>query len=442
MKGAWYHGREEVTFHFDACDTVDVVNVGDKSLLNGDDVLCYHVHVPPGITRGGALSVLYHDMVAFTLPIDANAKPLERVVEGARVFLLFPTHQLELRDEGHHVKTIFVTLENNQLSYDDLDFRVKLEPRVDCFTVPHGVQFKTLTYIPLHPDDPLLENKTLAEIPQRTPTWFALRSFTDVSGSSFGKYCAGYWVGDDDDDKKDRHKTVRQVVRDRIARANNMRFGRIHEDAIMLIVMHNFPQWHYHEYGSIAFDAETVAALKLPATTHQYNCSPDGVAWVPSQTWDAFPPHIAAHYKSTLDCKRVLLEYKASYRSTKLPDYYIPQLYWGMMATRSCCALLVRYKRRRGQGKNGRWTTLRECEAYLVFRDPRLERVMLDNLRATLAREPHVTLATHTRINGAELRETLAREAKETRAKTMVIPEDVIEKHERKRYALIASLLP
>lgn len=469
-RDVWSH--EEITFVARAVGThavpasLEVVNVGDRQLVHGHDILCFHVF--PRFKKRATrfdLIVVHESVPALALCITTNVKDASFVrdvtdSESGRHFLLFTTHQLELTASGD-VRCIFVTLENNSLSFSDLDQRVQLEPHIDVFQVPlASITYESLPYLPLHPDDPLLEGQLLRAIPQRTPCWFALRAFasdtTIVSGTSMGKYCCGYWLEDINVkmDEQRHSKTVKQVVRDKIQSANNMRFGRLQEDAIMLIVMHNYAQWKYFEYGSIALDMTlpSIRALNLPMTNKSddndciYNCSPDGLAWIATQTWASFPAATAAHYKryDDIDCKRCLLEYKASYRSTKLPDYYLPQLYLGMMATGSCMAMLVRYKRRRGQSNGGRWTTMRECNAYIIYRDPVLEQKMIRNLRLLFDERPRDCSAydwINVKHRGPydELKADFKRVADYTIAKALIIPSDLVDEHERRRYNTVQA---
>lgn len=60
------------------------------------------------------------------------------------------------------------------------------------------------------------------------------------------------------------------------------------------------------------------------------------------------------------------------------------QVYWEMMATNTCHAYLLRYKRRRGHDVGGTYKTLRECRSYHIFRNPKMETVFIRNVLYTI----------------------------------------------------------
>jgi hypothetical protein len=425
---------------------LQVVNVGDKQFLNGDDIVFLHVHCITNDSPEGPLIILYQNEPIFTLDISTGHSFTSKISVQNRHFMFFKTHQIELNEDEKSIKTIYVTIENNSLSFNDMDSRLQLEPHLDVFDAPPHVKFNPLNYIPLHPDDPLLEEALIYKIAQRTPTWFALRGMeaTTISGTSLGKYTCGYWLTSTEDNKA---KTTMETVREQIRSANNMRFGRLNEDSIALIVMHNFPSWTYYEYGSIGFDftKPSIQSLQLITDNVHYNCSPDGLAVIAEQEWKHFPAHVVAHYKqfSDIDPKLCLLEYKASYMSTKLPDYYLVQLYCGMMATSSLKAFLVRYKKRRGQQANGRWGTIREAHGYVVYRDPVVEQHILKNLKESLLRSKDVSLNDQvTQATYVELRQRFSDIAAAIVPIQMTIPYDVLDKYEKKKYACIQATKP
>lgn len=152
--------------------------------------------------------------------------------QGQRLFWEFPTHQLEVDPQTWTVRSMYMILENNQLSYDDM--APKIQPHVDTvsyYIVPNFPnRYVALPWYPLDPDDRALEGVSVADIQQRTPVWFNLRP-GKTSGSGAGKKAAGFWVERDEELKNDwKTKSVQQQIKNMVWKRNIMRFGRIYED--------------------------------------------------------------------------------------------------------------------------------------------------------------------------------------------------------------------
>ena len=366
-----------------------VVNVGNRHLYDGEDIVFFHIHLLDKEAEPNHVRIGYKNWHIMTLPIIING---EKISIGNRTFMIDATHQLELNEDGH-VKTIFITLENNKLTFDDHDPAQYIEPRVE---LPID-GLRQLTWIAFHPDDEILEDVSLQVIPQRTPTWFRIKSdyTSQISGTTVGKLAAGYWL----DEEKPWEKPVHQIIKDRIRKENNFRYGRIREDETMIIAIHNFPEWTFEECGYFTF-----ILSELPDRV--CGCSPDGLA--------------------KRNDEIMVMEYKASYYSTEFPDYYIPQLYWEMIATRASTATLIRYKRKRQQTKDGRWKTLREAMAYTIQRDLNVEQLIIQSLITP---------------NHQACQKACKDIVSKTKGIRMNIPEQLIDQHEQKKRDVIKKVL-
>jgi hypothetical protein len=403
--------------------------------------------------------------------------------------LLFDYYQLEINPLRGTLTCLYLSLENNKITFSDTDCDPQIEPVLPfVFREPKGIHSESMHYLPLHPDDELLLEQRVADQAQRTPIWFNDSSFgntvvssgvtssaissatgaaavgslgtqedlgggqagagaiPEISGSSFGKFACGYWVAEDNFSNA---SNASEAVAAMLKKQSNMRFGRIYEDIAKLITMHNFPEWHYYECGRIAFGGGggssgssgslKAAANNLGGTTKTYSSSPDGLAIIPGQAWSAFPEKTRGIVE---DPRRCALEYKMSYMSSKFPDYYIPQLYAEMIALKAAMAVLVRCKRRR-QTVNGVVKVVHEAFAYRITRDPDIEREILDNVAFSQSAPANVKLADWVALH-RERYERLAHKLREIAEKTpavpLKIPETLLGEYQARRKELLLKV--
>ena len=229
--------------------------------------------------------------------------------------------------------------------------------------------------------------------------------------------------------------------------------GRIREDEVLCIVMHNFAGT-YFETGYSAWDVVGRSDLqRLELHTmfpeKRWGCSPDGLFQNPALTWDKGVPAKTRQYYSQfpddIDPTRCVLEFKVSFMSSKFPDYYIPQLYWEMIATGSVRAILVRYKRKRGQTNEGKWGVTREANAYEIYRDPSVEALLIANIKKSLTKPPEMTLLQFIEENPEpykRLEGIFAELASNTAPIPLKIPVEALEKMEKRRWAILNSIKP
>ena len=428
-----------------------VINVGQRHFSKGDDTVFFHIYLSPFSSLSDSVFICYaNNTPLYTLRITGE-RPMETLTLGDddRTFEFYPTYQLEKLKDGAGV-ILYVTLENNRITFDDDDTAPLIEPHVDLRTcVVPGVKFTQLPYIPLHPDDPLLEGRWLHEIPQRVPTWYVARGEGDVSGSNVNKYAGGYWL-------EDSGWSARS--------SSLMKFGRLNENNVQLIAMHNHQHWEFQECGTYVFqppppppaaavgnqvsaEGPTKKKIKVespptpPASAAvRYKASPDCLAIIPLLDWDVFPAATRARYSATCLPHKMVMEYKASYSSTAFPDYYIPQLYWEMMATGSAQACLIRYKKRRQIDPQGKWGTNHEAMEYHIFRDPAVEDMIVRNVRiSTQQKPPGVTLKDWVEACPQpykELQQVLKGVVERCKGRPLKIPKDLLDKayKERKQY--------
>jgi hypothetical protein len=219
-----------------------VINVGQRHFTKGDDTVFFHIYLSNFVATGDTVFIRYADSKTplYTLRLSGE-RPKDTLVLEERTFEFYPTYQLERLVSNDVI--LYLTLENNRITFDDDDTAPLIEPHIDLQTsVVPGVKFKQLPYLPLHPDDPLLEGRWLHELPQRVPTWYVARGENDVSGSNVNKYAGGYWLED-----------VGWSARS----SSLMRFGRLNENSVQLIAMYNHQQWEFEECGTFVFDPKS-----------------------------------------------------------------------------------------------------------------------------------------------------------------------------------------
>lgn len=481
-----------------------VVNVGNRQIYKGDDRIFFHLYfheTPFKESASFVLCVDYLDVLGILkIPVvlkreegQLHDPPRGLPRSATREFLLYDYYQLEINPLSGTLTCLYLSLENNKITFSDTDCDPQIEPVLPfVFREPPGIHSESMHYLPLHPDDELLLEQRVADQAQRTPIWFNDNSFgatsgggggantsaqggslgttqeedfsntaaskaggtvSEISGSSFGKYACGYWVAEDG---ADAFASGSEAAANILKKQSNMRFGRIYEDVAKLITMHNFPDWHYYECGRIAFiDGRNLKAatkcfvgslggtdgrsLLEGATVKGYSSSPDGLAIIPGQTWSAFPEKTRGIVE---DPRRCALEYKMSYMSSKFPDYYIPQLYAEMIALKAAMAVLVRCKRRR-QTVNGVVKVIHEAFAYRITRDPAIEREILDNVAFSQSAPANAKLADWVALN-RERYERLAHKLRDIAEKTpavpLKIPETLIGEYQARRKELLSKV--
>jgi hypothetical protein len=433
-----------------------VINVGRRHFTKGDDVVFLHIYCNPLASADSIIVTYANKTPMYTLRITGEP-PRETLQLDGRTFESYPTHQVE-RLKGQSI--VYLTLENNRISFNDDDTAPLIEPHIDLQTcVVPGVKFTQLPFLPLHPDDPLLEGRWLHELPQRVPTWYVARGERDVSGSNVNKYAGGYWLDDDKGAWNARSSAL-------------MRFGRLNENNVQLIAMYNHQMWEFQECGTFVFPDPAApprgrgkeeeegqrkrqrvdlplpppqAAVKAGVPSDaameavRFKASPDCLAIVPSiRDWSSFPAATTAAYSDCASAQKMVLEFKASYSSTAFPEYYIPQLYWEMIATGSAQACLVRYKKRRQMDpSSGRWVTHHEAMEYHIFRDPVVEQLIWRNVRLSLnARIPLKDWVAANPQPYQELQHVLKQIVQQCKGRPLRIPKELLEKayKERQRY--------
>lgn len=419
-----------------------VINVGSRHFSKGDDVVFFHIYLAPFVATGDTITVCYaNGSPLYTLRVTGEP-PKQTLSMGQRTFDFYPTYQVErlllAPENGGGGVILYLTLENNRISFDDEDTAPLIEPHVDLQTSVPGVSFTQLPFLPLHPYDPLLEGQSLHQMPQRVPTWYVARSEGDISGSSVNKYAGGYWL--DDKEWSARSDSL-------------MRFGRLNEMYVQLIAMYNHQKWTFEECGTYCFQdpcpplagtglenslkkAKIAAADAQQQPQFRFKASPDCLARVPGMTWDIFPVTTRKRFENEAEPDHMVMEYKASYTSTAFPDYYIPQLYWEMMATRSAQACLIRYKRRRQMDGEGRWVTSHEAMEYHIFRDPAVEDMILRNVHLSMQRPTGMYLKDWVAANFVfyqELQHVLKGIVNNTKGRALQIPKELLEKAYKER---------
>lgn len=240
--------------------------------------------------------------------------------------------------------------------------RIKVERKVIFFGLPLG-EFKKFPHkrssdanprrstilcsslrlnIPLHPLDDVYDDISLQYVSQRIPIWYAQRNPDDhyTSGSEAGKWSCGFWVDKDDDANDQNSLRITSI----------MRYGRLKEPETTMVCLHNFTNCLFFECGTYK-DAERMI-----------RASPDLLCKdLTTDKWSVF-------------------ELKASYQSVKFPDYYIPQLYWEMMATQTRQATLVRYQSKRASTPQNKWGKTRKAMAYTIDYNDKIATMLLDNV--------------------------------------------------------------
>jgi len=440
MRGAFTKHLEDFSFEISAPQYVHrVVNVGNRQIHKKDDVLFFHLHIARNNGAPFTLKVFY--LQKPVLQFRILSEPVHKKLQlGERLFYLCDTHQLEMTEDGY-VKRIYLTLLNNKIAFDDSDMDPQIEPHLPfLFQGVGGVTQDSLDYLPLHPydDDDIMEGVPLVMVPQRTPTWFATKNVPDikfeVTSSNVGKFSAAYWLERDSN-------TEPQTIKEQLRKESLMRFGRIYEDCVMMTAMYNYPDWHYIESGRGYFSATELQRLGLfNPSWISYGSSRDGLAIIPGLTWDKYPHDY--YRKIGIDPRRCALEFKASYMSTKFPDYYIPQLYWEMIEGEAAQAVLIRYKRRKAN-VNGNWTTKHEAMLYHIYRDPEVEAMIVRNVNMSVSRNQEVPLLTFVQENKAsydELAKKLKKIAEETEGVSLNIPQHLLDNYMKQRNMLIRNV--
>jgi hypothetical protein len=497
-KKRWFRTLDDFTLSIKPLNTSNktptllrVINVGNRQIYKGDDRIFFHLYFHETPFEESASFVLHVDYldVSGILKIPVVLKREQGQLDAlglprsaTREFLLFDYYQLEINPLLGTLTCLYLSLENNKITFSDTDCDPQIEPVLPfVFREPKGIHSESMHYLPLHPDDELLIEQRVADQAQRTPIWFNDSSFgtttsggggatfggtndstrnslgaqgdsstgqagagagagaggtPEISGSSFGKYACGYWVAEDSIGSE------AAAAADILKKQSNMRFGRIYEDVAKLITMHNFPEWHYYECGRIAFHGGGGGGHYDVATkvaTKGYSSSPDGLAIIPGQTWSVFPEKTRGIVE---DPRRCALEYKMSYMSSKFPDYYIPQLYAEMIALKAAMAVLIRCKRRR-QTVNGVVKVVHEAFAYRIMRDPDVEREILENVAFSQSAPANVKLADWVALHRGRY-ERLANKLREIAEKTpavpLKIPERLLEEYQARRKELLSKV--
>ena len=276
---------------------------------------------------------------------------------------------------------------------------------------------------------------------QRVPFWFLQRGI--ISGSSVGKNGAGYWV------ERDASEAAAAVAAGATGETftpqvkARMRQGRIEEPAVLLTYLHGNPTHVFYEQGYIV----------MSELNKDFGVSPDGLAVDPALNWETFPcaktreeygPHTPAGVNcapgfagSTIDPTRIALEFKVSAYSSKFPDYYIPQLYWEMIALHAPQARLLRMHTRKNQSGS-------KCMQYTIYRDRDTENALLANvMRAYEAVYVKKTCKLVDLVNDpayTAIRARFDKLAKETLGVELQVPASLVADYHAKRQAALQFL--
>lgn len=121
-------------------------------------------------------------------------------------------------------------------------------------------------------------------------------------------------------------KQVKELVRKR----NLMRFGRVREDDVEVVFLHNYPTAVFQEQGYVDYPWPNVPNAPGPEMEQyvkHWGASPDGVAFFPNISWTnvgvnhegkvvGFPTQIRQTYEhcetANIDPRRAALEFKVS----------------------------------------------------------------------------------------------------------------------------------
>lgn len=218
-----YYMGDELSFelcNLGIAHSLRVINIGSRQFAAGDDVVHFRLLFSPPIPaqdaqgmgqliRRAAIRICRKgdptdpQLFMWVRPTRWEMETLVmRGEESERAFWAFPTHHLEVDMATWSVTGMYLVLENNQLSYDDM--APKIQPHVDItgsFIIPrYGERYRPLEWYPLDPEDRALEGVPVAQIQQRTPVWFNLRP-DKTSGSGAGKKAAAFWVERDEENK-------------------------------------------------------------------------------------------------------------------------------------------------------------------------------------------------------------------------------------------------
>jgi hypothetical protein len=350
------------------------------------------------------LIVKWLDRPLLSIPLVVRGDPLpdERTtLTPDRDFITTRALFLEFDKISNTCRVIYLILDNNRIAFNDKDFdtRALYEPRLNDFP-PHPRYCSLQLNIPLHPLDEAYNDISLQYVSQRIPLWYEQRTSEDfsTSGSDAGKWSCGYWVDDERDDNNLRIKSI-------------MRYGRLKEPEATLACLHNFPNHLFFECGTYSDHERHLRA------------SPDLLCKdIHTDQWSVF-------------------ELKASYMSVKFPDYYIPQLYWEMMVTRTKKATLVRYQSKRAATPQNKWAKQRRAMAYTISYDEKVAQMLLDNVafvRDQGGNLKQVVQAFPKRFQQA--RAVCAGIAAQTPGRELEIPTDDIDAYEKSRWTFLSHI--
>lgn len=354
-----------------------------------------------------ALVVSRLDKRILSIPLFCPPKAERTMLTSERCFVTTtPGVFMEFADPHTSlVSCLYFIIDNNRIAFNDTDFDTSplYEPRLNDF--PEHPRYTPLRLsIPLHPYDTAYEDVPLQYIPQRIPLWYAQREDTELytSGSDAGKWSCGYWVLEKDNEQDNP-----------LRRLSLTRYGRLKEPETTLVCLHNFINCLFFECGT------------YKDTEKRIKASPDLLCKdMRTGEWSVF-------------------ELKASYRSTKFPDYYIPQLYWEMMATNTRKATLVRYQSKRAATVQNKWGKFRKAFAYTIEYNAKVAEMLLDNVR--FARQhlqgkslAEVVSAFPKRFQQAQ--QVCAGIAAQTLGKELDIPTDELDRYENFRRNLLSVI--
>lgn len=176
-----------------------------------------------------------------------------------------------------------------------------------------------------------------------------------------------------------------------------MRLGAQSEDYATLIYMSKFSER----------SVETVGWCKSPKPG--WGASPDGIVLDPSMTWAHVDQSIAQYYtedeRNPLSIQKGVLEIKTSAKSLSMADYYYPQLYVEMFATRALWCDLVRYRQQRTWDERTRsWTFQHRARIYRVYRHRPTEEAMFRLIQYALSNRARLQQVVHEDSNFLEMR--------------------------------------
>lgn len=315
--------------------------------------------------------------------------PMSTSILKSRVleYVVFPTHQLQVTNatdvkdgKTNQVKItkLYLRAENN-LTFSGGTTEILMEPSVDLGALilkpTFGARYIPLDFFPpdINPADYELEIDP-RYIPQRCPLWFKMRA--DVSGSKSYKF-VGFFIPPKTS-KEGQNWSFNNPEPMTPFQKARMCMGVLSEDPMTAAYLTRYPNRIFSEIGACSVPHN----LGYPLN---WGASPDGLVCDPDMTLSKIPQKYRKHlglYPGRFDVTKGVVEFKASAKKLSLEAYFLPQLYMEMIATNTCWADLVRYKRTSTRDDTtGKWVYTHQFRVYRVYRHKPTEDMLVKCLR-------------------------------------------------------------